>query len=268
MQISKLVMPAYLFAFLVVNIPRFQPVTIRKAVSIMFKSSLFKRRQLLYLGGTGVVSVLGGAAVTKALDTHAGSSTQPDATSSPQNDKQPYLNPAGFDQQFLAKSADIKQIWDFVTIDQIYPQGLNPIRNAINAFQFTYKKTLYPVICLRGNAVIYGLDDAMWTKYRLVTVSDQSNKTSISGNPLYHQQSTDLSQDSSLQGLQQRGVHVVLCHDALSGLAGNLEEKRGFTTDTIYSELAAHLVPGAQLTPSGSSLIAVAQHLGFTYAKQ
>jgi hypothetical protein len=235
----------------------------------MLRSSLFKRRQLLYLGGTGVVGVLGGAVVTKTLDAHANPSVQSDRASSQQNDAQPYLNPSGFDQQFLAKSADIKQIWDFVTIAQIYPQGLNPIRNAMDAFQFTYKKTLYPVICLRGNAVIYGIDDAMWTKYRLGTMFGQNNKASANGNPLYSQQISDVSQDSSLQALQQRGAHVALCHDALVGLAGNLEAQRGLVSDnTVYNELAAHLVPDAQLTPSGSSLIAVAQHLGFTYAKQ
>ena len=105
----------------------------------MLRSSLFKRRQLLYLGGTGVVSVLGGAVVTKILDVHTNPSVRPDQTSSQQDDMKPYLNPTGFDQQFLAKSADIKQIWDFVTFDQIQPQGLNPIRNAMNAFQLTYK---------------------------------------------------------------------------------------------------------------------------------
>jgi hypothetical protein len=234
----------------------------------MPESFLPKRRQFLRFGGTGVASFLGGAVITKAVDAHASPSVRSDQTSSQQNDMQLYLNAGGFDQQFLAKAADIKQIWDFVTIDQIQPQGLNPIRNALNAFQFTYKKTLYPVICLRGSAVIYGLDDAMWIKYRLGTVFGQNNKGSTNGNPLYGQQVTDLSQDSSLQGFQQRGAHLVLCHDAMLGLAGKLEEQRGVTADAIYNELAAHLVPGAQQTPSGSSLIAVAQHLGFTYAKQ
>jgi hypothetical protein len=234
----------------------------------MLRSSLFKRRQLLYLGGTGIVGVFGGAVATKALDAHASPSVQSSNALSTQDDKQTYLSPIGFDQQFLAKAADIKQIWDFTTIDQIEPSGLNPIGNALNAFQFTYKKTLYPVICLRGSAVIYGLDDAMWIKYRLGTVFGQSNKGSTDVNPLYSQRFTDLSQDSSLQGFQQRGAHLVLCHDAMLGLAGTLEEQRGIIADAVYNELAAHLVPGAQQTPSGSSLIAVAQHFGFTYAKQ
>ena len=118
------------------------------------------------------------------------------------------------------------------------------------------------MICLRGSAVIYGLDDAMWIKYHLGTAFGQNNKGSANGNPLYSQQVSDLSEDFSLQGFQQRGAHLALCHDALLGLAGNLEEQRGIAADVIYNELAAHLVPGAQQTPSGSSLIAVAQHLG------
>jgi intracellular sulfur oxidation DsrE/DsrF family protein len=240
---------------------------------------LFKRRQLLRLGGTGVVSFLGGAVVTKAVDVHASSSVQSGSGPLTQNDAQVYLSPGGFDQQFLAKSADVRQIWDFVTVEQIQPQGLTAIRNALNAFQFTYKKTLYPVICLRGNAVIYALDDNLWMKYSLATLAAQKNGGTTGANPLYSRQTSDngsldpqdpdsLYQDPSLQALQQRGVHVAACHDALNGLAGKLAEPRGLTTDSVFTELAAHLIPGAQQTPSGSSLIAVAQHLGFTYAKQ
>ena len=240
---------------------------------------LFKRRQLLRLGGTGVVSFLGGAAVTKAVDVYASSSGQSGTGPLAQNDALSYLSPNGFDQQFLAKSADIRQIWDFVTVDQIRPQGLTAIRNALNAFQFTYKKTLYPVICLRGNAVIYVLDDKMWMKYRLDTLFAQKNGGITGSNPLYSRQTTDngslspqdpdsLYQDPSLQALLQRGSHVAVCHDALNGLSMRLADQPGLTAQTIFKELVMHFIPGAQQTPSGSSLIAVAQHLGFTYAKQ
>jgi hypothetical protein len=36
----------------------------------------------------------------------------------------------------------------------------------------------------------------------------------------------------------------------------------------VFKDLAARRVLGAEQTPSGSSLIAVAQAMGFTYAKQ
>jgi len=245
----------------------------------MAGSFLFKRRQLLRLGGTGVVSFLGGAVITKVVDARANSPVQAGNGPLTQSDEQPYLNPSDFDQQFLTKPADIKQIWDFVTIDQVQPQGLTAIRNALNAFQFTYKKTLYSVICLRGNAVIYALDDAMWAKYKLATVYGQQPESVSNQNPLYHRFTTDngtlspedpnsLYQDPSLQALLQRGSHIAVCHDALNGLAGLLAQQRGFTTGSVFNELAAHLVSGATQTPSGSSLIAVAQYLGFTYAKQ
>jgi hypothetical protein len=242
-------------------------------------SFLFKRRQLLRLGGTGVAGFLGGAVITKAVDAYVYTSEQTGKEPLVQNDQQPYLNPSGFDQQFLAKSTDIKQIWDFVTVEQIQPQGLTAIRNALNAFQFAYKKGLYPVICLRGSAVIYALVDAMWVKYSLSTVYGQQPGGTTDGNPLYSRVTTDngtlspddpnsLYQDPSLQALLQRGSHIAVCHDAINGLSAILAAKRGLTTTSIYNELATHLVPGAQQTPSGSSLIAVAQHLGFTYAKQ
>lgn len=238
---------------------------------------LSKRRQILRLGGTGAVSFLGGAAIVKATDAYAKTSVQANQNSFTQSDGQPYLNPGGFDQRFLAKPADIKQIWDFVTTDQVYPQGLSAVRNAMNAFQFTYKKTLYPVICLRGAAVIYALSDKAWIKYHIG--SSTSSKTLVTGNPLYNRRTTDndrlgsedsnsLYQDFSLQALMQRGAHVAVCNDALYGFAEQLAKQHGLLIDSTFNELVTNLVLGAQRTPSGSSLIAVAQHLGFTYAKQ
>ncbi len=168
----------------------------------MSVSRQFKRRQFLLLGGTGVIGFLGGGAVAaefinvratpsvQTLRASSASSVQPAKYSQIPGDG-PYLNPTGFDQQFLAKSADVKQIWDFAAIDQIQSDGFSPIKNALNAFQFVYKKSLYPVICLRGSAVIYALKDAMWMKYNLSTVYGQQTGGTTGGNPLYSRLTTD-----------------------------------------------------------------------------
>lgn len=239
----------------------------------MTKLSFFKRRQFLLVGGTGAVSFLGGVGITKAIDVHASSSIQ--QSKGPTIDNQPYLSPSGFDQRFLAKSADIRQIWDFVTIEQVQPQGLVAVRNALNAFQFIYNKSFYPIICLRGNAAIYALDDTIWMKYGIGNLYN-SPTNSNNGNPVYSRHTAtegisnfeDISQDSSLQGLLQRGAHLVVCHDALNSISMKIAKQHRLSIASAYNELESHLVSGAQQTPSGSSLIAVAQHLGFTYAKQ
>jgi len=241
--------------------------------------SLFKRRQLLGFGGVGVAGLLAGAAVTKAVDVSAHPSVISGIQPLQQPDMQAYIDPGGFEQQFLTKSADIKQIWDFVTVEQVQPQGLTAVRNALNAFQFIYNKTLYAVLCLRGGAVIYALDDAIWAKYDLLALSGQKIGAAVTGNPCYRRRTADngalspddpqsLYQDASLQALVQRGSHLAVCHDALSGLAVQLAQQHGIPFADVLAELAAHLVAGAQQTPSGSSLIAVAQYFGFTYAKQ
>lgn len=186
---------------------------------------------------------------------------------------EPYLHPTGFDQEFLLKPADVKQIWDFTNIQQVQPDGFAPIKNALNDFQYVYRKTLYPLICLRGQAVIYALDDAMWAKYHISILIDQDRGNRIDYNPLYRRAKADeeafisQDQDAGLEALVLRGSHIAVCHQALNGLSIRLA-KQGSTAQPIFKELANHLVPGAQQTPSGSSLIAVAQHLGFTYAKQ
>lgn len=234
-----------------------------------------KRRYILTLGGAGIVGSLGGGVVTAGiLQAHTGSPVQ----GSPTQNNGPYLKPGTFDQQFLAKPADVKQIWDFSALEQVLSEGFIPIKNAMNAFQFVYQKSFYPVICLRGPVVVYALDDTMWGKYRLSSVYDQQANTTENQNPLYHRVTTGSGtlkpddpnspyQDPSLQALLQRGLSLAVCHDALNGLSVQLAKQHGPTAQAVFADLATHLISGAQQTPSGSSLIAVAQHLGFTYAK-
>jgi len=234
-----------------------------------------KRRQVLTLGGAGIVGLLGGGAVTAGvIKTHSASPVQ----GSPAQSDGPYLKAGTFDQQFLAKPADVKQIWDFSALEQVSSEGFIPIKNAMNSFQFVYRKSFYPVICLRGTAASYALDDTMWGKYRLGSVYAQQAGTTEDLNPLYHHFTIDngtlkpddpnsFYQDPSLQALLQRGSSIAVCHDALNGLSARVAKEHGLTAQAVFTDFAAHLVSGAQQTPSGSSLIAVAQHLGFTYAK-
>ncbi len=228
------------------------------------------RRQLLGLGAltasaAGIDSLLG-AGVTGA-----------DAA---------VMRPGEFDQSFLAKRADIRQIWDFTSIDQVQT-GIGAMKNAMNAYQFSYRKSHYLVIDLRGpSAVIYALDDTMWATYKLgakYQIFDTVGGSFATVNPLYKRVNTDngtlapdntksLYQDASLAALQQRGAHIAACHDALQSQAAlAVKDGRaatGMTAAQVFADFSRHLVPGAQQTPSGSSLIAVAQQLGFTYAKQ
>ena len=195
------------------------------------------------------------------------------------------MKPGQFSQGFLAKKADVKQVWDFTSTDQAQT-GIGAMKNAMNAFQFSYLKSYYLLIVLRGpSAVVYGMDDAMWSKYGLgakYQIFDQAKGAYAVSNPLYPRTTTDkgklnpndpksLFEDASLQALQQRGAFVVVCHDALEGQAKlAVQDKRahGMTQAQIYTDMAAHLIPGAEATPSGSSVIAIAQMDGFTYAKQ
>ncbi len=234
-----------------------------------FLFSHLTRRQLLPFGGVVAVSALSGGVVAQITEQPALPPTQtgrePILSAS-----ESYVKVGGYDQSFLLKSADVKQIWDYSDFTQIQGDGFTPLRNALNAFEVTYQKTLLLAICLRGRAVIYALDDTMWRKYSLGTVYGQSNRGIIEKNPFYHRQTSypnNLSTNSSLQALLQRGSSVAACHDALYGLAVQLAKSDGVSSD-IFQELASHLISGAQQTPSGSSLIAIAQHLGFTYAKQ
>jgi len=195
------------------------------------------------------------------------------------------MKPGQFSQQFLNKKADIKQVWDFTSTDQAQT-GIGAMKNAMNAFQFSYLKSHYLLIVLRGpSAVVYGMNDAMWAKYGLgakYQIFDLKQGAYATHNPLYPRTTSDdgkldpndpksLFEDSSLQALQQRGAFVVVCHDALQSQAKlAVQDKRahGMSITQVYADMVAHLISGAEATPSGSSVIAIAQMAGFTYAKQ
>ncbi len=194
------------------------------------------------------------------------------------------LRPGQFDQHFLTSTAQMKQIWDFSSIDQVQ-SGLAAMKNAANAFKFSYNKTYFLIIDLRGTAVVAALDDAMWATYKFgakYQIFDPASGALVSRNSFYARGSTDngalnpddprsIYQDATLAALVYRASHISACHDALqaqAALAVKDDRNHGLSADAVYRDFAAHLVHGAQETPSGSALIAIAQPLGFTYAKQ
>ena len=117
------------------------------------------------------------------------------------------------------------------------------------------------IVNLRGSAVIFGLNDAMWLKYN---IGKQFKVVS----PGYDTRFNPLR--LGLWALQQRGAHVAVCHDALRGVAAQfMDARRGTASpESIYKELVANLVLNAQETPSGAALIAIAQQLAWIIHEQ
>ncbi len=194
------------------------------------------------------------------------------------------LRPGQFDQSYLDHKADVRQIWDFTTVEQL-TTGLSAMKNAANAFQFSYNKSFFLVVDMRGSAVVGALNGTMWIKYKLgakYQIFDPATTAYVMHNPFYQRLNKDagtlssddarsLYQDATLAALALRGAHLSACHDALQSQAAlTVKDGRapGMTANAVYRDFAANLVPSAQETPSGSALIAVAQLLGYTYAKQ
>ncbi len=203
------------------------------------------RRRLLRLGAvvTGITSLDALGSTGRIANAAAGQS-------------------GSIEQGFLSKKADVRQIWDFVTVDQAQ-MGITAMRNAMAAFESSYHKSHYLIVNLRGSAVIFGLNAAMWQKYNIgkqFKVFNLGYDAKSNLNPLH----------PGLRALQQRGAHVAVCHDALRGVGAQfMDTRRGSASlGSIYQELAANLLPDAQETPSGAALIAIAQQIGFTYAKE
>lgn len=124
-----------------------------------------------------------------------------------------------------------------------------------------------------GATTFYGLNDAMWAKYRLgeflETVDPATGKPAIvnpwRSSPIVL--GLTLPQ-ASVESLQKRGATFILCNNALGIFAGLLAKQRGLDTDAVYNDLKANILPGVELIPGMVVAIEQAQNAHLSYHRQ
>lgn len=123
-----------------------------------------------------------------------------------------------------------------------------------------------------GATTFYGLNDAMWAKYRLgefleaagadgapATVNPWRTAPQVLGMTI---------PQASIVSLQNRGATFLICNNALEFLSGVLARQRGLEAKAVYQEMKANILPGVNLVPAMVIAIEKAQTAGFTYHRQ
>ena len=145
---------------------------------------------------------------------------------------------------------------------------------AMNGYDFSLKRgsgTLATLGVLVGDAVVLGLNDAMWQKYDI-----GRHFNTAKNNVFYYAKSNldpnvspndpgGLYQDHSAQAVLKRGGSFMVCHNALTGRARTLAAKIGVNAEEALTELRHNLLPGFMLVAAGITVVQLAQENGWKF---
>jgi hypothetical protein len=124
-----------------------------------------------------------------------------------------------------------------------------------------------------GTTTFYGLNDAMWAKYRIgefLETNDPSTGKPAVANPWRANPvviGLTLPQ-ASIESLQKRGATFILCNNALTIFSGVLAKARGLDADSVYNDLASNILPGVNLIPGMVVAIEQAHTANMSYHRQ
>jgi hypothetical protein len=159
------------------------------------------------------------------------------------------------------------------------PNGGIPLVHIMNYYDTWNKaygvadKDIDAVGTFYGSTTFYGLNDAMWAKYRLgefLDTKDPATGQPAVANPWRSNPNIlGLSLPAaSIESLQKRGATFILCNNALSIFASLLAKARGLDADAVYADLKANILPGVELIPGMVVAIEQAHAAGLSYHRQ
>lgn len=127
------------------------------------------------------------------------------------------------------------------------------------------------VICLRHWATPFAFSDAMWAKYGVhlaerIRFNDPRTQAAPTVN-VYQASNTGMlltSRGTTLTAMVARGTHFAICDMATRAFAGIVAGKVGSTSDAIYAELRASVLPNAHFMSAGIVAVNRAQERGYT----
>jgi hypothetical protein len=161
---------------------------------------------------------------------------------------------------------------------------LSNIKNSLNGLHFGFGvpvDEIKIVAALHGPANLLNYDDYVWEKYKIgewLKVDDPATGKPATRNPFYPSKagkalrysSTDpdsgdsMYQDTSIQGLQARGVQFLSCHTATEEQVRKLAKERNLQQppEDIVKEWIAHLLPHVLQVAAMVGAIALLQSEG------
>jgi intracellular sulfur oxidation DsrE/DsrF family protein len=159
------------------------------------------------------------------------------------------------------------------------PGGGIPLVHLMNYYD-TYNKAysvpdreINGILTFYGTTTFYGVNDAMWAKYRIgefLETNDATTGKPAVANP-WRTAPVALGltlPQASIESLQKRGATFIICNNALGIFAGMLAKTRGLPSDSVYADLKANILPGVTLVPGMVVAIEKAQGRGIAYHRQ
>jgi intracellular sulfur oxidation DsrE/DsrF family protein len=125
------------------------------------------------------------------------------------------------------------------------------------------------VIVLRHNGIPFGMQSAMWSKYKFgetFKINDAATSAPAVRNPFAQVKAGELPiAGMAVDELLAKGVLVGVCNIALTIYSGMLATKMGMQADAIKKEWIANLHPGVTVVPSGVIAVNRTQEKGCAY---
>ncbi len=155
--------------------------------------------------------------------------------------------------------------------------GLRHVRNYLDAWREAFgvaDKDVSVVVTLYARTTPWGVQDAMWAKYRLgaaIGITDSTTGAPLVRNWFAHPQQGDPVADgtpeSSMESLQRRGVVFALCNNALKRWSARLAKDGLGAANDVHADLTAHALPGVVIVPDVLVAMTQAHERGFAYVR-
>jgi hypothetical protein len=181
--------------------------------------------------------------------------------------------PAAWGNAWLKNSAKHRQFFDAPT-----SAGGIPLVHMMNYYDTWNKaygvsdKNINAVGTFYGTTTFFGVNDAMWAKYRIGEFLGEKDRDGAfaTANP-WRETPFILGMEirpASIESLQKRGATFILCNNALGIFTGMLAKSRGLNADSVYADLKANILPGVELIPGMVVAIEQAHAAGLSYHRQ
>jgi hypothetical protein len=174
---------------------------------------------------------------------------------------------------WLKSSAKHRQFFDAPT-----SAGGIPLVHMMNYYDTWNKaygvsdKNVNAVGTFYGATTFFGVNDAMWAKYRIGEFLGEKDRDGAfaTANP-WREAPFILGMEirpASIESLQKRGATFILCNNALGIFTGMLAKSRGLNAHSVYADLKANILPGVELVPGMVVAIEQAHAAGLSYHRQ
>lgn len=163
-----------------------------------------------------------------------------------------------------------KQVFDMGSLDW----GLHVSTNYLNAFR-DVMSLQYPdvvaVVGIASRAFPINASDALWKKYALGEKWDitdpATGKPAIRNVFAAEPAPEGYRAEDAIPQVVPRGTIFWQCHNSLMGLSEGFAHAAGVTTEAMYAELSAGLLPHVKIVPAHTMAIGLVQEHGASYEK-